>query len=135
MFGSLVNALKGLQGQGGDEEEGGIGQGLLKGLQDFSQGFGNAQQQQGQDPWSQAIGGITSGIQSGMATRAAEKGMPPRMKQGDVPLAGPPGGGVPPIAPGDAIPGAPPPGPAPSPDQIGAPPRFKDQYANRPLMF
>lgn len=128
MFGSLVGALKGLQG------EGGAGQGLLKGLGDFSEGF--AQGGDSEDPWQQAIGGITSGIQSGMAAREKEKGMPPRPQDNsDVPLAGPMGG--PPPGVGEAgIPGQAPMGMPPPPDQIGMEPlRFKDQYANRPLMF
>jgi len=145
MFGSLVNALKGLQGMGGGAAgsgqegfmQGETGQGILKGLQGFSEGFAGGGEQSG-NPWGDAIGQIGAGIQTGLAAREKEKGMPPRPQDNsDVPLA--PMGGAPPMAaPGQGIPGAPPgAGPPPPPDQIGMEPlRFKDQHAaQRPMMM
>jgi hypothetical protein len=107
----------------------GIGSGMKKTMHDdnFINALAGMQGQGGDDVFSKIMGGIGKGAgmaqQFKQAQHAKANAMtPPALSDPSaVPLAGPPGGGVPPGVGEAGIPGMPPAGPAPSPEMIGPP--------------
>jgi hypothetical protein len=106
----------------------GVGSGLKKTFENerFQQSLAGLKDMQGTDIFSQIMAGLGRGADAAQKLRASQKkragGLPRMEDMSDVPLAGPPGGGIPPGV-GDAgIPGAPVAGPAPSPDMVLPPP-------------